>query len=256
MVDYNVTCPDFRFCQVRHTYESPCEIWDCDACWWNFPNCTKTPTPASEQCPYIYKCSDLPHPNSHVATAVVTTVSIISVLAFGAGYIYRRYRRSQQVADSERQEEGEEESERVPLLQRCRALVTASMPSLGQEDENTDNAGVFNRFRSVIFGRRANLAPPEVPHPLHGGDEGDTDNAEHEPSAPSEDLQGHAQQQDAPPPYDTIDRDPIIRGNRSLANENYSGSRARSVEMREISSRPAPSAPPCMEEIPLSQSLR
>ncbi len=267
MVDYNVTCPDFRYCQVRHTYASPCEIWNCNACWWHHSNCTPTPEPASEHCPYIYKCSNLPRPHNHVTTTVVTTVTVLSVLTLVGTYIYKRYRRAQQeqarIPDAEQQEE--EENERVPLLQRCRALVAGSLgPS---EDGNPDTGGLFDRFRAVIFGSRAEVASPEVPRAVG-------DYEDEEPSAPPPPPDREDQHLAPPPPYEEVDRNPnprpIIRSGGSLANENFTGSQAQrasgppgslphSVEMREISSspRPHPSAPR-LEEIPLSlsQSLR
>ena len=245
MVDYNVTCPDYRFCQVRHTYANPCEIWDCDACWWHYSNCTKTPEAASDDCPYIYKCSDLPHPHSHVTTTVVTTLTVLSVFGLFGTYAYRRWRRGQ-VAEREGAE-GQEETERTPLLQRCRALVSASLPSLGSE--STDNgASAFARFHAVIFGARADVAPPEDPVL--------NDREDLEPSAPPEYAPG------APPSYEEVQEDdrsqnPIIRPNRVLTNENYAASNSpsrRSVEMREISSSPRRS-PTRMEEVPLSNSL-
>ncbi len=231
MADYNVTCPDFRFCEVKHTYMNPCEIWDCGACWWGYDNCTKTPEAPSDHCPYIKRCTDLPHPHSHTTVTIVTVVSVLSALAVGARYIYRRFRRTQEsVADPEVQAEDEEE--RIPLLQRCRDLL-----SRGNSNNNSNNQpSRLDRFRAVIFGGRATAAPPEVPTLQ--------DREDHEPSAPS-----------APPPsYDDINNDPIIREG-SLANENYAPANPCPVEMRVIGPSPSRSIRR-LDEVPLSQSAR
>ncbi len=158
--------------------------------------------------------------------------------------MYRRYRsRQESMADAERQAEDEEE--RVPLLQRCRHLLVRRNTS------GETGGSVVQRFRSVIFGGRANVAPPEVPQVREGGNDepsappvASQHREDHEPSAP-------------PPPYEAINRDPIIRSG-SLSNENYRnperGSRD-SVELRDM----RPSSPTRsvrrLDEIPLSQSL-
>ncbi len=158
MADYNVTCPDFRFCEVKHKYMSPCDIWDCNACWWHYANCTVTPEAPSQQCPYV-KCHDLTRPQSHTIVTLASVAAVVSVLAIAGRYMYRRYRRRQEVmADPEGQEEHEEEeedeeeneNERVPLLQRCRSFLSSLRRGR-------------DRFREVIFGARAVQAPPEVP---------------------------------------------------------------------------------------------
>ena len=151
--------------------------------------------------------------------------------------------------------------------------MSASLPALPQrsEDDDTDNRGLIDRFRAVIFGARADVAPPEVPHPLDDGDVNQDNDLSaqregYEPSAPP------PQQEHAPPPYEAIHEHPIIRSNRGLANESFSGSGreeqeggsaslaaarlGRSVEMREMSSAASPRPQPCMEEVLLSQSLR
>ena len=243
MADYNVTCPDYRFCEIKHTYMSPCEIWDCQACWWHYDNCTKTPEAPSDHCPYI-KCYDLPRPHSHTAT-IITVVSVIGALAFGAQYVYRRYRRSQERnADPERQAEDAEE--RVPLLQRCRHLLSVHTQDAGHS--------AFNRFRAVIFGGRENPAPPEVPQL--------DDHDDHEPSAPPASA-AEGQGGQAPPPYEAINRDPIIRGS-SLANDNYRDGHDQrdarnddhSVEMRELRLASPSRSVPLLDEVPLSHSPR
>ncbi len=256
MSDYNVTCPDYRFCEVRHTYRNPCEIWDCDACWWHYANCTATPEGPSDECPYIKKCYDLPRPHSHTVTTVLTVLGVLASFGMVGAYVFRRYRRAQEnIADTEQQEE--EEEERVPLLQRCRHFLSASLPG-HEDDSHSDGRSVFRRFRDVIFGRRESVAPRELP----GLDDREED---FEPSAP-------------PPSYDSLDQennhqdeesnenqDPIIRGSgpagRSLRNENYEDgddrSSNRSVEMREISSTAGNQERTVsrMEEVLLSKSF-
>ena len=150
MSDYNVTCPDFRYCEVKHRYANPCEIWDCDACWWGYDNCTATPEGPSDECPYIKKCYDLPRPHSHTAATVLSVLGAISVVGLGLRYVYRRYRRRAELAAADRQDE--EEHERTPLLLRCRQFLSPN---------NTDSS-TFERFRAVIFGARADVSPPEV----------------------------------------------------------------------------------------------
>ncbi len=179
--------------------------------------------------------------------------------------MYRRYYRSQEAeADAERQEE--EEEERVPLLQRCRNYLSHRNEESGPS--------VFDRFRAVIFGGRANLAGPEVPQLDAGAEEGHGHGEEHdeerrrqehhgeehnrypEPSAPP----AHSA---PPPPYEAVNRNPIIRAAGSVANENYAGSgpshgsrdQRPAVEMREISANQSRSVQR-MDEIPLSKSLQ
>ncbi len=238
MADYNVTCPDYRFCEVKHRYSNPCEIWDCDACWWNHDNCTKTPEAPTDFCPYIKKCWNLPRPShSHTVTTVISVVSVISVLALVARYMYRRYRRSQESL-AERQEE-EEEEERIPLLQRCRHLLSR------RNNADEDGRSGFDRFRAVIFGHRANPGPPEVPQ-LDNQPRQDAQVAhgeDHQPSAPPAAA--------APPPYEDINRDPIIRGG-SLANENFREQQEASVEMREMRSNSPLRSVHCLDEVPLA----
>ena len=266
MSDYNVTCPDFRFCQIKHTFASPCDIWNCNACWWHHTNCTFTPEPASDECPYV-KCTNLPRPHSHTVTTIVSVLTVLGVLSLGGTYLYRRYQRyrrdAQEDVEREMEDEFEEEDERLPLLQRARAFF-------GDRRSNEGPRGLYDRFRAVIFGDRAEVAPPELPQRL-------PDREDHEPSAPP---QGQA---DAPPPYEDINpvNRPIIRG-RSLVNESFSGSRSssvpvtlvapreprrggrrdttmarsRSLEMRQLNYTPRPSVLPRLEEVPLSQSLR
>ncbi len=258
MADYNVTCPDFRFCEIKHRYSSPCEIWDCDACWWHYDNCTKTPEAPSDHCPYIKKCYELPRPQSHTTTVVISVVTALSLLIIGARYLYQRYRRSQQdLADAEGQQE--EGDERVPLLQRCRNLLSRDRSS----DE--DGTSTFRRFRAVIFGHRANAAPPEVPQLDQQVAPGDNRQG-FEPSAPPAPAGPPAR---APPPYEAINRDPIIRGG-SLRNENYRGHEQGGtppspsppqfdggplVEMRQIRRNSHSRSPRRLDEISLSQSL-
>ncbi len=257
MVDYNVTCPDYRYCEVKHTYKSPCEIWDCSACWWHYPNCTSDPEAPSDKCPYV-KCYDLPRPShSHTVTTIVTTLLVLATLAIGGRYVYRRFRNSLQ-SESDMEAENEAAAERVPLLQRCRNFISASLPSLASQDDSAEEQrSALDRFRLVIAGGRANRASPEVPEPGPVLQEREDE----QPSAP-------------PPPYNAVDPNPqapIIRHSASLSvvNENFTGSRqppanldnpetrqpaenpnnpddsVRSIEMRVVR----------MEEIPLSHSL-
>ncbi len=190
--DYNVTCPDNRFCRVRHKFQSPCPFWDCNACWWNHDNCTKTDEAPSFNCPYV-TCENIPQP-SHFGTTIASVISAVVFFGLLVAFFVRRIR-SRSTATPEADAEA---AERVPLLQRCRALLPAGTPPL------------VDRFRAVIFGGRANPAPPE--HPGEDGD--DLTRQQEDPHLPS-----------APPPYEEVN--PIIRRSSvGLLNENYGSLRS------------------------------
>ncbi len=199
-VDYNVTCPDNRFCQAHHKYQSPCPLWDCSACWWNYPNCTKTEEAPSTNCPYV-QCSDIPSPShSHVTTAVLSSISVVVFVCVFARYLFRRFWRPRPSDDAEaedtRQEttEAEDTNERIPLLQRCRTYL-ARQP-----------ASAVERFRATLSAR-TRTGPMVIPEPMEMGR-----------LAPSPIPS-------APPAYEDLDG-PIIRApTGSLLNENYEDSR-------------------------------
>ncbi len=211
IMDYNITCPDFRFCKVRHRFESPCELWDCSACWWHYKNCTKTEEPATDNCPYV-TCEDLPRP-SHNHT--VLTVSIVSVLAFAGLFFFflRRRLRTSREADPEAEAEAEaseeDEDERLPLLTRCRNRCRAFFE---HAPSTSDAAG---RFRRLIWGEERELAAP--PENLH------VDLRDQPPQAQEGQANRDQPRPSAPPAYEEIQHAPIIRNrdNRSLVNQNY-----------------------------------
>ncbi len=257
--DYNVTCPDYRYCQVRHKYQSPCPLWDCSPCYWGDSNCTKTEEDPSLNCPYAV-CEDLPRPNhTSTATIVLSVVSAVVFLSFFVTFLIRRLR--QQVASEEDDVEGVQE--RVPLLERCRALLPTFTPS------------VLQRFRDVIFGDRPNPAPPERPEAqddLPENQQEDDDDA-HRPSAPPPSYEEFQEQE--------ANRRPIVRvrnwQGHGLVNQNYGSfdqsrySRRQQTQQQEQEqqlqqqeelqdeedeeeSRVRRAA--TMEEVPLSQSLK
>ncbi len=238
VTDYNVTCPGYRFCRVLHKYQSPCKFWDCSPCWWYHDNCTDTPEPPSENCPYAI-CEDLPRPSSHTTTTVLSVLGGVIVVSMFLKFLYNRLRSNTE----EEQEEEEDEAEPVTLLQRCRAFLQGTPSSA---------AAALARFRNVIAGQRANPAPPELDgerlHVFAHIGQADEDRRL-EPSAPP------------PPPYhevangDTDEEEPIIRQNRrGLVNPNYGALRTRSRSASEESRREVPR----MEEVPLrsAASLR
>ncbi len=196
-VDYNVTCPDYRFCEVHHRFQSPCPYWDCSACWWGYDNCTKTEEPPSTNCPYV-KCRDLPRPH-HGGEVVTTIFSIAGILfvSLFARYLYRRFCRPAAAPDEEGEGEDEADDERVPFLQRCRNYFsTTEQPTSPLE-----------RLRDVMRRDRqdadpVDIRPPQAllsPSPI--------------PSAP---------------PYFDLEEDttnPIIRQG-GLLNENFRVSRS------------------------------
>ncbi len=191
-VDYNVTCPDNRLCQVLHKYQSPCPFWDCSACWWHYPNCTKTDEAPSTHCPYV-KCSDLPTPShSHVVTAVLSTITVVLFVSLFGRYLFRRFcRQHGPDPEAEREtSEDEEVTERVPLLQRCRNYLS------------TQPISALDRFRSTLSAR-TRTGPVSIPRPPM---------EMQEQPVPS-----------APPAYEDIDQ-PILRtstGPRTLQNPTY-----------------------------------
>ncbi len=254
--DYNVTCPDYRFCEVKHKYQSPCPFWDCSPCWWHFANCSKTDEAPSYNCPYV-TCQNLPQPgHGSTVTAIVSTVAVFFFLAMFVAFLYRRLRSTQAEVDLEDEAQGE----RVPLLDRYRTFFQTSQ---------TASAAALERFRSVIFGNRASTASPEVPRVSPEEDEDQEDQGypqeerqpenPHAPSAP-------------PPPYAA--EDPIIRSySRSLVNESFAARsdhtghsssartspnrQTRDTEMVVLREHDTPRdrRTRCMEEIPLSKSL-
>ncbi len=114
-----------------------------------------------------------------------------------AAFVAFLYRRLRSVA-AEVDLEDEAQAERVPLLDRYRTFFQTSQ---------TASAAALERFRAVIFGARADTASPEIPRSREEEEEENDDREDpHAPSAP-------------PPPYAA--EDPIIRHQRSLANENF-----------------------------------
>ncbi len=236
-----MTCPDHRFCTVRHRFASPCELWDCNACWWHYKNCTKTEEPATDNCPYV-TCQDLPRP-SHNHT--VATVSVISVAVFVACFFFflrrrwRAWRSAGGEAEREPEADADVEEERLPLLHRWRGFF---------ERGANRTSRVVERFRRLVWGgERADIAPPERldvelgHHQMQGGEGQLAD--PFRPSAP-------------PPAYEEVEREPnpIVRNarhspcptrSRSLVNQNYGSMRQRvqdSPREREVAQ---------LEEIPL-----
>ncbi len=246
VMDYNVTCPDNRFCKVRHRFASPCELWDCSACWWHYPNCTKTEEPPSEQCPYV-TCENLPNPSSHHTVATVSAICVTVFFGLFFFFLRRRFRawRNRAFAanadaegegEGEGEEEGEreEDQERLPLLARCRAFF------------HFNRAAAIDRFHRLIWrGERAAAAPPERLD-AELADQGPLPYDDHRPSAP-------------PPSYEDIHNDeqqgqnrPIIRNqhdsaSRGLINHNYGSMDTRHVGPLRIRE------PRQMEEVPLLQ---
>ena len=244
-MDYNVTCPDNRYCRVRHRFASPCELWDCNACWWHHKNCTKTEEPATDNCPYV-TCEDLPRP-SHNHT--VATISVLSLVAFGVFFFFflRRRLRARRLAlaangeadaEADRAADTEGEDEHIPLLQRCRAFF-----------QSANSSQVLDRFRSLVWGgERAEVAGPELLDAELGQIEHESE-AEADPHRPS-----------APPPsYDELQQEevasaPIVRNiprrsPRGLLNQNYG-----SMEERVCGSPRNRREGERMEEIPLLHS--
>ena len=237
VMDYNVTCPDYRFCTVRHRFASPCELWDCNACWWHFKNCTKTEEPATDNCPYV-SCQDLPRP-SHSHT--VTALSVTAVIIFGSLFFFFLRRRlraraaAAAAADPEADADADRDNEQIPLLDRCRALFWRLPPPLERARDG---------FRHLIWGQeRVNVAPPEnLDANLRDGDDGPP--VQEDPHRPS-----------APPAYEEIANAPIIRNprnsprpnmSRSLVNQNYGSMDTRRADIIQ------PRGVVRMEEIPLT----
>ncbi len=242
LADYNVTCPDFRVCEVRHKFSSPCLLWDCNACWWNYPNCTSTEEAPSENCPYA-TCHNVPRPShSNIVTTIISVVATLVFVSLFFKFFYRRFRRMLQgqlagepedqfeVEDETEDEEEVEDEAQAGLLQRARHFFMA-MPTR-----------MADSFRSVIFGHRANPAPPELVEAELG------DLRQRQPPQNPDLLPAPS----APPvplaQDDNREDRPIIRERRGggLENQNYGA-----MAMRERT--PSPNRlVPLMEEVPLA----
>ncbi len=226
VMDYNVTCPDYRYCTVRHRFSSPCELWDCNACWWHYKNCSKTEEPATDNCPYV-TCYDVPRPSHNHTVATVSGVSIAVFAALFFFFLRRRFR-ARSTRDADAEGESDREDEHLPLLQRCRVFF---------QQHTTPPSQVAERFRRLVWGgERANVAPPESLD-AELGNQAPRGQEEHRPSAP-------------PPPYEEIQNAPIVRhlsSSRSLENQNYG-----SMDERRVCGSPRTREAPRLQEIPLT----
>ncbi len=238
VMDYNITCPDYRFCEVHHRFSSPCELWDCNACWWNHKNCTRTEEPATDNCPYV-TCQDLPRPSHNHTVATVSVISAVVFAGFFFFFLRRRFRARRAAGQAEAEAEAEADSERLPLLQRCQNFFQST----------PDRSQVIERFRRLIWhGERAEIAPRENL---------DVELGDGQPHG-----RGHENlpRPSAPPAYEEIERAPIVRqgrpslginASRSLVNQNYG-----SLTTRRVRDTSRDREQQRMEEIPLMHGSR